>query len=130
MLLTTLPYLAAARPGFAGPGLHFSGFIWGVDDANVYLSQIRQYAEGHLFAYDQFTTLPQTPRYLNLLWLTLGQARRASGLPPVLATSISDEGWPADQVDQIAQKFQASAPPPRLPAEASSSTGAATGGTP
>jgi hypothetical protein len=84
MLLTSVPYLLAARPGFAGPDLHFSGFIWGGDDGNVYLSQMRQYAEGRLFAYDQFTTLPQVPRYLNVLWLALGRAQRLTGLPLVL----------------------------------------------
>jgi hypothetical protein len=50
-------------------------------------------------------------------------------MPPVLPTSISDEGWPADQVDQIGRKFQASAPPPRLPAMQSSGTGGGPGGT-
>ena len=83
LALTCVPYLVAAQPGYAGPGLHFAGFIWGVDDGNVYLSQIRQYSEGRLFAYDQFTTLPQTPRYLNLLWLTLGQLHRLTGWPLV-----------------------------------------------
>jgi hypothetical protein len=32
-------------------------------------------------------------------------------LPPVLPTSISDDGWPADQVDAIARKFRDSAYP-------------------
>lgn len=41
-------------------------------------------------------------------------------LLPVLPTSISDEGWPADQVDLIGRKFRASTPPPRLPSEANS----------
>jgi len=40
-------------------------------------------------------------------------------LPPVLPTSISDDGWPADQVDLIGRKFQATTPPPRLPATTS-----------
>ena len=38
-------------------------------------------------------------------------------MPPVLPTSISDEGWPADQVDLIGRKFQTSTPEPRLPAK-------------
>ena len=42
-------------------------------------------------------------------------------VPPVMPTSIADDGWPADQVDLIGRKFQSSTPPPRLPA--------ATGGT-
>ena len=37
-------------------------------------------------------------------------------LPPVMPTSISDDGWPANQVNLIGRKFQSSTPPPRLPA--------------
>lgn len=84
MALTCVPFLVVAQPGYAGPDLHFMGLIWGVDDGNVYLSQIRQYAQGRLFAADQYTTLPQTPRYLNLLWFTLGQVQRLTGLPSIL----------------------------------------------
>jgi hypothetical protein len=40
---------------------------------------------------------------------------------PVLPTSISDEGSPADQVDLIGRKFQTSTPEPRLPAKTDSS---------
>jgi hypothetical protein len=48
---------------------------------------------------------------------------------PVLPTSISDEGWPADQVDLIGRKFQASTPPPRLPAKTDSGgSGGGSGG--
>lgn len=46
---------------------------------------------------------------------------------PVLPTSISDEGWPADQVDLIGRKFQASTPPPRLPAKTDSGGGSGSG---
>jgi hypothetical protein len=35
--------------------------------------------------------------------------------PPVMSTSISDDGWPADQVEIIGRKFQATMPAPRLP---------------
>jgi hypothetical protein len=49
-------------------------------------------------------------------------------LPSVQPTSISDDGWPADQVEMIGRKFQATTPPPRLPAPASSSTSSGTGG--
>lgn len=37
-------------------------------------------------------------------------------MPTVVATSITYPGWPADQVDSIGRKFQASTPEPRLPA--------------
>lgn len=84
MLLTCLPYLIAARPGFAGPDLHFAGALWGVDDYNVYRSYIRQHAEGNLFARNQYTTEPQVPRFVNLLFLLMGLVCRMSGLPPAL----------------------------------------------
>ncbi len=37
-------------------------------------------------------------------------------LPPIMPTSIADDGRPADQVDLISRKFQSSTPSPRLPA--------------
>lgn len=80
MLLTSVPYLLASRPGYAGPGRQFTGILAGAADTNNYLAQIRQHAEGRLFSYDQYTTTPQTPRHFNLLWLTLGQVGRVSGL--------------------------------------------------
>jgi hypothetical protein len=46
-------------------------------------------------------------------------------LAPVMTTSISDDGWPADQVDLIGRKFQATTPIPRLP---TGSSGSSSGG--
>jgi len=46
--------------------------------------------------------------------------------PSIVDTSVSPGGWPAERVDAISRKFQASAPEPRLPklqGESSSSTG-------
>lgn len=40
---------------------------------------------------------------------------------PILPTSIPDDGSPADQVDLIGRKFQASTPAPRLPARTDNS---------
>jgi hypothetical protein len=53
-----------------------------------------------------------------------------NNMPPILSTSIPDDGWPADQVDLIGRKFQATTPPPRLPADTdngSSSGGSSSG---
>jgi hypothetical protein len=44
-------------------------------------------------------------------------------VPPITATSIPDQGWPADEVDLIGRKFQASTPAPRLPAADATTTG-------
>jgi len=46
-----------------------------------------------------------------------------NNLPPVLPTSISDEGWPASQVDAIGRKYLGSQPIPRLPAASASGGG-------
>jgi hypothetical protein len=48
-------------------------------------------------------------------------------LAPVLPTSISDDGWPADQVDLLGRKFQSSTPAPRLPTPTGNSSGGAGG---
>lgn len=48
-------------------------------------------------------------------------------VPPITPTSISDDGWPADEVDVIGRKFQSSMPAPRLPA-ATQSGGTSSGG--
>jgi hypothetical protein len=42
-------------------------------------------------------------------------------LTPIMTTTISEEGWPADQVDLIDRKFQATTPAPRLPAKTDNS---------
>ncbi|HEY3397147.1 MAG TPA: hypothetical protein VGM19_05740 [Armatimonadota bacterium] len=84
MLFTCLPYLVAMQPGFAGPGLHFQGFIWGVDDGNVYRSYIQQHAQGAFFVRNQYTLEPQTPRFVNLLFLSMGAVVRLTGLNSAL----------------------------------------------
>jgi hypothetical protein len=48
-------------------------------------------------------------------------------LVPVLPTTISDEGWPADEVETIARTYRKSTPVPRLPAAASTSSGSGNG---
>jgi hypothetical protein len=50
------------------------------------------------------------------------------GLPPILTTTISDDGWPADQVDLIGRKYQATMPPPRLPSSDAGGGAGATAG--
>lgn len=89
MLLTCIPYFIAMRPGFAGPDLHFAGFLWGVDDGNVYRMYLHQHTEGHLFSRDQFTIEPQNPRFVNLLFLALGQLSRFTGLSSILVYHLA-----------------------------------------
>jgi len=49
-------------------------------------------------------------------------------IPPIMQTSISDAGTPADRVDMIDRKYQASMPAPRLPAETGQGGGTGTSG--
>jgi len=62
--------------------------------------------------------------------LQLASEIAPNDLPPVVPTSISDDGSPADQVDMIGRKFQSSMPAPRLPAAPASSNSSNTGGSP
>jgi hypothetical protein len=50
-------------------------------------------------------------------------AKISPNVPPILSTTIPDEGWPADEVDAIGRKFQSSMPAPRLPASQNSTSG-------
>ena len=81
MAVTLLPYMAALRS--AAPGDVFGGFIWGVDDGNVYLSWIRQASEGHLLLANQYATDPQNPHFFNVFLLVAGLICRLSGLAPI-----------------------------------------------
>ncbi len=47
--------------------------------------------------------------------------------PPVLTTSIPDEGWSAQQADLIGREYQKSIPKPRLPDASSQSGGSGSG---
>ena len=86
-IVTSVPYMIAQS--WAGPKRLFSGFIWGVDEGNVYLSWIRQYSEGNLFAANQYTTRLQRPHFFNVFLFALGRLCRVSGLTPLQAYHIS-----------------------------------------
>ncbi|MBD3293182.1 MAG: hypothetical protein GF393_09675 [Armatimonadia bacterium] len=80
MALTALPYLWAIQQ--AEPGQQFQGFLWGVDDGNVYLSWIRQASEGRALLRNQYTTLPQNPHFFNAFLLALGRVTAWTGQHP------------------------------------------------
>ena len=63
MLLTCIPYVYALQ---RAEGRLFGGFVWGVDEGNVYLTWMRQAAEGDLFFRNQYSTAPEHPRFFNL----------------------------------------------------------------
>ncbi|MGC9317563.1 MAG: hypothetical protein ACP5KN_05940 [Armatimonadota bacterium] len=80
--LTAAPYLWAIAN--APPGEQFQGFIWGVDDGNVYLSWIRQAAEGRRLLRNQYTTLPQDPHFFNIFLQALGRVTALTDQPPAV----------------------------------------------
>jgi hypothetical protein len=51
-----------------------------------------------------------------------------NNLPPVLSTSILDDGWPAVEVDAISRKYIGSTPVPRLTAPSASGGGSSGSG--
>lgn len=81
MALTCVPYII----GYAitPTGYHFLGFIYNMDDACVYLSWMRQAADGHFFLRNLFTTEPQSGQGFNLFFLALGTFARIAHLPLV-----------------------------------------------
>jgi hypothetical protein len=80
MGLTTLPYRQAARA--AGPDRVFAGFLWGVDEGNVYLQWIRQASEGRILLWNQYTTKDQNPHFVNAFLLALGRVCAWMGAEP------------------------------------------------
>ncbi len=82
MAITVVPYAVALHS--AGPERVFSGFIWGVDDGNVYLSWIRQASEGRLLLANQYTTDVQNPRFMNLFLSLAGLIAHGSNMAPIV----------------------------------------------
>lgn len=87
ILFASLPYVVAEL--WSGPDRYFSGFIWGVDEGNVYLSWIRQHSEGSWVAANQFTTHPQNPRFFNIFLFVLGTIARVLRLSPLQAFHLA-----------------------------------------
>lgn len=78
MLLTCVPYWHAQK---LANGRVFSGFIWGVDEGNVYLTWMRQAGEGSVFFRNQYAVAPETPRFLNLFLQLGGRLSESLHLP-------------------------------------------------
>ncbi len=85
--LTALPYLWSIH--IAAPDHQFQGFIWGVDDGNVYLQWIRQASEGRALLRNQYTTLPQEPHFFNIFLQALGRITAWTGQPPAIIFHVA-----------------------------------------
>src|SRR5437588_13080720 len=90
MAITLLPYLF----GYSLLGLNprfgwYSWLAYNLDDSCVYLSWMRQAADGSLRAFNLFTTEPQHGMALNPFFLLLGWSARLTGLPLLAIYHIS-----------------------------------------
>ncbi|MCL5105235.1 MAG: hypothetical protein M1133_14140 [Armatimonadetes bacterium] len=79
VLLASTPYLVGVR--ITPQGYHFLGLTHNIDDGAVYISWMRQAADGHFFIRNLFTNEPQTARQFNVLMLAMGNFARVTHLP-------------------------------------------------
>jgi hypothetical protein len=85
MALTMLPYLFGYTLLGANPARGwFSWLGYNLDDSCVYLSWMRQAADGHFFQRNLFTTEPQWGHQFNLFFLALGGIAGLAHLPLLL----------------------------------------------
>jgi hypothetical protein len=90
MLVTLIPYLWGASLAGARPALGvYSWFTFNTTDHCVYLSWMRQAADGHFFQRNLFTTEPQSGHQFNLLFLALGLISRITHLPTNIVYQIA-----------------------------------------
>ncbi len=90
MMLTLLPYLWGATLAGARPGLGvYSWFTFNTTDHCVYLSWMRQAADGHFFQHNLFTTEPQSGHQFNLFFLALGLISRITHLSTIYVYQIA-----------------------------------------
>jgi hypothetical protein len=85
MTVTCLPNIFGTMLTGAHPALGwFSWLGYNLDDSCVYLSWMRQVADGSLFQRNLFTIEPQVGRQFNVLFLALGLVARFTGAPLLL----------------------------------------------
>ena len=90
VLLSSVPYLygLANTP----PGWHFVGLTHNIDDGAVYLSWMRQAADGGFFIRNLYTTEPQLAIQFNLLFLIMGWFAAITRLPLIWVFHIFRAG--------------------------------------
>jgi len=87
MILTLLPYIKAVQ--MASAGEYFCGFLWGVDEGNVYLAWLRQAAAGRWLLANQYTIAPQNPHFFNIFLIVLGRFSALTGLAPIVVFHLA-----------------------------------------
>jgi hypothetical protein len=86
LTIASLPYIAGMA--MAGGGVTYTGLTWNIDDACVYLSWIRQVADGHIFYWNNYTNEHQQSLQFNLLFAAMGGVVRLTGLSPTAVFHI------------------------------------------
>ena len=88
--LTMLPYLYGMLLVGAGPARAWYSWLgYNLDDVCVYLSWMRQAADGHFFQRNLFTTDPQIGHQFNLFFVVLGGLTGLLHLSPITVYHIS-----------------------------------------
>lgn len=82
VLLASLPYLWGMF--ITPPGYSFLGLTHNIDDGAVYLSWMRQAADGHFFIRNLFTNEAQPAMQFNLLFLVMGWTAAITHLPLII----------------------------------------------
>lgn len=77
--LSCVPYTFGTA--ITPPGYQFLGLTHNIDDGAVYLSWMRQAADGHFFIRNLFTNEPQAARQFNVLFLLMGWFAAITRLP-------------------------------------------------
>lgn len=85
-VLTTLPYVAAAR--WPPAGTRFTGALFYVDDLFQYLSFAEQAGRGAFLFVNKFDPRPQEPFLVNLEWWAAGRISALAGGHPWLGFHV------------------------------------------
>lgn len=86
VLVASIPYVWGLA--FTPEGGSFLGFTHNIDDCAVYLSWMRQSADGHFFIRNLFTTEPQPALQFNMLFLVMGWLAALTRLPLALVFHV------------------------------------------
>ena len=87
VLLASLPYIKGAL--ITPPSYSFTGLTHNIDDGAVYLSWMRQYADGHFLIKNLFTNEPQPALQFNLLFAAMGWFAAVTHLPLIAVFHMS-----------------------------------------
>lgn len=80
LCLVNIPWILGCL--ISHPGQRFIGTAYNISDFENYLSWLQQTSHNHVVLRNLFTTLPQHPMQVNLLFALLGAVVHLSGLSP------------------------------------------------